>query len=260
MKLNVCTFNIKCTAPTDGVNTFFNRTPLIARAVEKYAPDLIGFQEGGQEKSGWMEQTLTDYVSVGTHMSLDQPGCENAVICYRKDRFDLLALESFRLSETPYVELTKFYSDQGFCYRVFTRVILREKTEGKILRFYNTHLDHEGSCCKAQGLSQIMRCMAQDDMIYPGTPVVLTGDFNLYPHEPALTGLSDFCLSAGRLQDATERVGPTCHDFGRAKTWVKIDYIFTNAPFDPAESFCWTDREGEIWLSDHYPVQATIEI
>lgn len=260
MKLNICSFNIKCTSPRDGINTFENRTPLIAKAIDRYQPDLIGFQEGGQQKADWAEANLNDYVVLGTHMSLDEPGAENTLIAYRKDRFDLLSLESFRLSETPYVPLTKFYSDQGFCYRVCTRVILRDKQEGKILRYYNTHLDHEGDCCQAQGLSQILRCMVQDDFRYPNTPVVLTGDFNMAPDKPALKGLSDFRLSAGRLRDASENIGDTFHDFGRAQVRYQIDYIFTNAACDPTRSFCWEDYEDGIWLSDHYPIQATIEI
>ena len=260
MKLKVCSFNIKCASPTDGINTFQNRTPLIYRAIQKYAPDLIGFQEGGQEKADWIEGTLTDYVALGTHMSLNAEGCENTVIAYRKDRFELLALDSFRLSETPYVPLTKFNSDQGFCYRVCTRVILMDKQEKKIVRYYNTHLDHEGDCCQAQGLSQILRRMAEDDLHYPGTPVILTGDFNMPPEADALTGLSQFRLSAGPLKNASENIGDTFHDFGRAERRWQIDYIFTNAACDVAKSFCWTDYEDGIWLSDHYPIQAQIEV
>ena len=56
----------------------------------------------------------------------------------------------------------------------------------------------------------------------------------------------------------TADVGFTFHAYQPEKKQEKIDYIFTNIPADFAKSMKATDNENGIFLSDHYPVGATL--
>ena len=39
------TYNLRCQAEVDGVNTFLNRKGLVMDKIEREQPDIIGFQE-----------------------------------------------------------------------------------------------------------------------------------------------------------------------------------------------------------------------
>ena len=39
----------------------------------------------------------------------------------------------------------------------------------------------------------------------------------------------------------------------------RIDYIYAGAPFVCQSVEKWEDREGDVWLSDHYPICAVLE-
>ena len=49
----------------------------------------------------------------------------------------------------------------------------------------NTHLDHKGTQAQSEGLSLIVERIGA--MNKEGLPVILTGDFNIRPNNPALT-------------------------------------------------------------------------
>lgn len=259
MKIKICTFNIRYDTVKDGINSFSGRQDLIRREFPKYEADVIGFQEVRPHVHEWLEKNLTGYTVVGTGREADLGG-EDMAIAFRTDKFLLVSLDTFWLSDTPHVPGSRFGTDQSSCPRICTAVTLLTRQERKLLRVYNTHLDHVGAMAQAQGISLVLSRIARDDMRYPGVPVVLTGDLNVTPDSPVIRNITAF--RGGVLRDITADVGNTFHAYHPERTdqCIKIDYIFTNAPAGDSESMCLTDTEDGVYLSDHYPVLGEIEI
>ncbi len=262
MKIRVCTYNIRCDCKSDGINCFDGRKPFIAREFPKYEADVIGFQEVLPHQRAWLVDNLKGYTVVGTGRNADRRG-EHVCIAYRTSTFELAALDTFWLSDTPREPGTRFHTDQSTCPRICTAAILLTKpTDGtapNVLRVYNTHLDHVGHLAQAQGMTVVLERIAADDAVYPDTPVVITGDFNVQPDSPVVTSLNKATSCSKPLSDATADVGGTFHSWGRREP-IKIDYIFTTAPFDPSAAKTLTDTENGVYLSDHYPVLTEIEV
>ena len=62
------------------------------------------------------------------------------------------------------------------------------------------------------------------------------------------------------LCDVTENIPVTFHAYGNKK--LKIDYIYLSSSL--ADKLCsveiWDDEQAGIYLSDHYPICAELEI
>ena len=259
MTLRVCTFNLRTDAAVDGVNAFSGRTPLIAREFPKYEADVVGFQEVKPHMRDWLETNLAGYTVAGTGRGADLRD-EHCVIAYRSDRFLLASLDTFWLSDTPRVPGSRFHTDQSGCPRICTAAVLLTREARRPLRVYNTHLDHVGRLAQAQGMTLILSRIAADEAVWPGAPVVLTGDMNALPDSPVIASAAAFTAGGRPLIDITAGVGPTYHGYHPEKTHAKIDYIFTSAVSDPARSRTLRDEENGVYFSDHYPVLGEIEL
>jgi endonuclease/exonuclease/phosphatase family metal-dependent hydrolase len=259
MKINVCTYNIRCDCKADGVNCFDGRKGLILREFPKYNADVIGFQEVLPHVREWLEKNMPEYTFVGTGRNADYDG-EHVCTAFRSDLFQLVSLDTYWLSDTPFVPGSRFGTDQSFCPRTVTAAVLITRKERKIVRMYNTHLDHVGSMSQAQGMTLVLSRIAADEARYPGTPVILTGDFNIYPDNPIIAGISKFSVGGRLMTDVTADVGGTFHAYKPETVHSKIDYIFTTAECDASRSQTLTECEDGVYLSDHYPVVAELEI
>ena len=259
MKLKVCTFNLRNDSAGDGINCFDGRKELIGREFLKYDADIIGFQEVRTHMRDWLEENLAGYTVVGTGRDADLGG-EHVSIAYKTEKFRLVSLDTFWLSDTPRVPGSRFGTDQSRCPRICTAAVLMSIEDGKCFRVYNTHLDHVGAMAQAQGITLVLSRIAQDDALYPDTPVFLTGDFNIRPENPIVAGINAFRSCGKPLTDVTADVGGTFHAYKPSEVCIKIDYIFTNAACDASASRTLTDEENGVFFSDHYPVIAEAEI
>ena len=253
MKIKVFTFNLRTNSAVDGINVFPNRKGRILDTIRTYAPELIGFQEANNEMREWLREELTDYVVVGCGRNADYRG-ESVVLAYKKDAFEALWTECFWLSMTPSIPGSTYGMDQSSCPRVTTVACLKHRDAEQPFIFCNTHLDHKGKIARLLGSAQLMQYLSTKPYKF-----VLTGDFNALPDTPEITAFTE----AG-ITDATSELGGTFHAFGRYDNdrKSKIDYIFTNLPCDKSNSFIIPD-EGDsqgIYISDHHPVCATVEI
>lgn len=259
MKLNVCTYNIRCDVAADGINAFDGRKPLILREFPKYEADIIGFQEVLPHVRDWLEAHLPGYTILGTGRGADFGG-EHVCLAYRTDKFLTVSTDTFWLSDSPRVPGSRFGTDQSRCPRICTAAVLLTREDHKLIRVYNTHLDHMGKMAQAQGMTLVLSRMAEDEAKYPGTPSVLCGDFNIQPDSPVVAGISAFRGLHAPLIDVTANVSATFHNYTPDKCQAKIDYIFTNAACDSSLSRTLTDHEEGVFFSDHYPVLATLEV
>lgn len=259
-KIRVFSFNILTdNGHRTGPRSFAERSKLIGPVfLEKYQPDLIGFQETQPPQRQWLMDNLTGFAVCGVGRDSDLLG-ESNVVAFRKDRFDLVQLETFWLSDTPHQPGSRFSTDQSDCPRICTCTTLRDRETGKPFRHYNTHLDHVGAFAQAQGVSLILNRIAADYDTW-ALPVILTGDFNVTPDSFVYKSVVTFRGCGAPLKDMTADVGITFHGFRPGEIGSKIDYVFTTLPCDTSKSVTADDCVDGLYLSDHYPVGAELEL
>ncbi|MBR4236403.1 MAG: endonuclease/exonuclease/phosphatase family protein [Clostridia bacterium] len=257
--IHVFTFNILTDNGTrTGITSFAERSKLFEKHFLSYGPDLIGFQETMPYEREWLKDNLKDFDVYGMGRNADLTGESNVIAC-RKDRFELVTLDMFWLSDTPRVPGSRFHSDQSSCPRICMDALLADKQSGRCLRFYNTHLDHKGELAQAQGISLILARIAADYAENP-LPVILTGDMNVTPESAVYKSVTEFTGCGRPLRDVSANTGLTYHGFRHDGFGAKIDYIFTTLPCDETKTAAIKDEENGCMLSDHYPVGAVLEL
>lgn len=256
--INVFSYNLRCDVSGDGINAFSKRKEFVLTEFPKYGADIVGFQETLPHMRQWLMDNFTDYQVCGVGRGSDLGG-ESNVVMFRKDKFDLVGLDTFWLSDMPRIPGSRFSTDQSTCPRICTCVMLYHRETGRTFRHYNTHLDHVGAFAQAQGISLILNRIASDYAAWQ-LPVILTGDFNVTPESVVRRSVLSFEGCGAKLNDVTADVGITFHGYAPEKYGTKIDYIFTNLPCDTARSFTAKDERDGVYLSDHYPVGAFLEI
>ena len=254
--IKVMTFNLRVEASIDGINHLDNRKGKIMDTINTYQPDLIGFQEARDGTRAWLRDTLSDYVVVGCGRYGEYRG-ESAPLAFRKDKFEMVSMDTFWLSSTPKIPASTYEgSDQSECPRIATAVVLKPIESNQLLLFINTHTDHLGSMSRTLASAQLLEYASQK-----GIATVITGDFNATPDTCEIKMMT--ANKAFPMVDATALIGPTFHAFGKipAEECVKIDYVFTNLPTDLNESYALSDQHVDgIYISDHCPVVAFVEI
>lgn len=249
--MKAVTFNIRGDFGVDGNNNFCFRKPLILKKLAAEQPDVIGFQEVMPHVAVWLRENLKDYYVVGCGRDADLGG-EQMTVAFRKDKYNLLEMRTFWMSETPYVPASR-YEDQSDCPRVSTEVVLQELGTSRVIRVLNTHLDHRGAGARRLGLGQIMRHL-ESAQLFPEANVILMGDFNAPPWSEEMQLMKEY----PSYVNATEGIGITFHGFGGREEPEYIDYIYVRGRCEIGSVTKWEECEDGVYLSDHYPVCAEI--
>lgn len=248
--MKLATYNIRYDCGQDGINNFSCRKSFILETIAREKPDVIGFQEVLPHVALWLKENLKDYYVVGCPRETDLTG-EQVCIAFRPDKFNLMKMDTFWLSPTPYVPGSR-YPEQSICPRTCTEVVLQELSGGKIFRMLNTHLDHEGSLARVLGAKQILEAM-DNAQFFPNVPTVLVGDMNAEPDSPEME------LIASRMENLTKGIGITYHGF-MGPNQCCIDYIFLSGAISGSDVRKWTDSRDGVFLSDHFPVSAELTL
>ena len=248
--MKLVTYNIRYDCGQDGINNFSCRKSFILETIAREKPDVIGIQEVLPHVALWLKENLKDYYVVGCPRETDLTG-EQVCIAFRPDKFNLMKMDTFWLSPTPYVPGSR-YPEQSICPRTCTEVVLQELSGGKIFRMLNTHLDHEGSLARVLGAKQILEAM-DNAQFFPNVPTVLVGDMNAEPDSPEME------LIASRMENLTKGIGITYHGF-MGPNQCCIDYIFVSGAISGSYVRKWTDSRDGVFLSDHFPVSAELTL
>ena len=251
--ISVMSFNMRNSFAKDGINAFENRKPRISETLNGYSPDLVGFQEITPVMREWLVATFPQYYMVGAGRNADYSG-ECSLVAFKKDLFDLISCDTVMLSSTPHVMGSRYEgSDQSNCPRAYTRALLKHRTVESPICFYNVHTDHEGNVARILASQQMLQ-----DMASHGYPFLLTGDLNATPEAMSIKMLSENTVRP--MTDVTASLGNTFHGYGKAEG-IKIDYIFASPEFAATSCERVEDHPVEgVYISDHYPVVATLEI
>lgn len=255
MKLKVCTFNLRLRNKADGDNYFDNRLPLIVKTLKEELPDIIGFQEMTHEMRRMLTEQLPEYSLVGGGREKGRDG-ESSCIAFLRTKYALCEAETRWLSyhtKTPGSIYTGL--DQSGCPRAFTYALFTEIDGGEPFGVLNVHTDHVGQKTRMLA-SSAMLSYVSERQVETEFPFVMTGDFNALPDAVEIKMIK----KCGYINDITEGIGDTFHNFGRAGNYGQIDYIFASKEFKCDSVRKIMVKEGAIYLSDHYPVIADLTI
>lgn len=250
--LEVMTFNIRLDAPSDSANNWKYRKDNVCRMIAYYQPDLLGMQEVCHNQMEDLKQGLPQYTALGVGRDDGKEAGEYCPIFFNTGRFTLVEYGNFSLSEQP--ETIGIKGWDASYNRITTWAILQEKSNGKKLVFFNTHLDNDGAIARKEGVQLILNKIGE---IAPGMPAVITGDFNCTPDEAPLQTLEKGGME-NTAKTATVTYGPSWsfHDFGRlpAEERVLLDYVFATGGTKATRYRVIQDAPENGFLSDHCPV------
>ena len=251
--VTVMSYNVRNGKALDGTNSWQYRLEANIEMVKDMAPDVFGIQEAFDFQMAFFKDYLDGYKGVGVGRDDGKKKGEHAGIFYNTKTMKLLKWGSFWLSETP-GKPTKGW-DARYP-RTATWALMKDKASGKQFFFVNTHLDHKGVKAREESLKLIVSRIAS---INPkGFPMVLVGDFNVTPDNPALKCLDSVMKSARDVAMKTD-TDATFNAWGHKDKFSVIDYIyfdgFSSCPVFEVnrKPYC-----GRTFVSDHYPIRATL--
>lgn len=259
----VMTFNVRNSNAPDGENAWGRRIGIFFETIERFGPDLIGFQEVLAVQHDEITRRMTGYAFSGVARDDGARKGEWALVGYRRDRFAPVAHGDFWLSETPTVVGSKSWD--AALTRICSWVRLRETATGREFVFANTHFDHKGVVARQEASRVLSRELSK---VAAGVPAILTGDLNINEDNPAYAVLvRGETPGAIRWIDAYRTVHPTrapdevsFHGFKGGATGSRIDFIFHTADFvaTASEIDRTASAEGR-YPSDHYAVTAVLK-
>jgi endonuclease/exonuclease/phosphatase family metal-dependent hydrolase len=102
-----------------------------------------------------------------------------------------------------------------------------------------------------------------DELARDGEPVIVTGDFNATPDNPAFKKLLDGAQlkDSFRLKHPDEKDIGTFNGFGESlRASFKIDAVLVNDKWNVDDARIIRTKEGDRYPSDHFPVTATLSL
>lgn len=249
--MKIVTFNLRCDNDRDAENRWEFRKGIVLDRLEAESPDVVGFQEVKPQMADFLRKHLDGYLCVGCGRGAAFDG-ENNMIGFPVDRFELMQLETFWLSETPDQPGSR-YPGQSSCPRVCTHVILRPLDGARVFHVYNTHLDHISEEARVLGAQAILKHVAED-LGHRNAPLLLTGDMNDYPDSPAIA------LFEKAFTNETPGFTGSYHGFGTCPEHEQIDYIFSRGFTAIQPPVAWNELAFGKHLSDHNALCAFLDI
>lgn len=250
-EIKVISYNIRLISSKDGPNEWKYRAKASPAMIKDHTPDIFGVQEALQEQLIYMDKNLPQYSYVGVGREDGISKGEHMAIFYNKRTVKLLDWGTFWLSQTPDKPSRGW---DAKCKRTATWSLMEMKDSGKKFYYVNTHLDHRGKTAQKKGLELIVSKIAE---INPDNlPMILTGDFNITPDNPALKELDTKMVEARTSAKKTDSRA-TFNGWGSDAR--KIDYIYYSGFSDCTEYETIVKQYKDIpYISDHYPIRAII--
>ncbi|MCQ2792131.1 MAG: endonuclease/exonuclease/phosphatase family protein [Bacilli bacterium] len=247
----VMSFNIRCISDADKGNKYYKvRLPYIRKVLEEENPDIIGFQEAKVKQFKYLVKILKDYDYEYKKRDERKDG-EATPIFYKKNRFTCLARDTFWLSDT-YKEMSNTFN--GSCCRICSYVCLKERNTNKELCVFNAHLDHKSDNARIKGVKLIKRLVGE--FKYSDTPHLIIGDMNDHYGSAPINELFINYTDASKIKNDPNEV--TFHNYGTDHQ--KIDYIALSKNIKQLDYKVITTKYGDIYPSDHYPIEVIINV
>jgi len=255
MKISVGTFNVRCDFPGDGVQGWAYRRERFLSLLHTWLPDVLGLQEPLQHQYNQIQQSLTDYASVGVGRDDGREAGEFCPIFYRRERFDLLESGTFWFSETPEVPGTSDWGNRNR--RICTWANLKERSSGTAFTVYNLHLDHESQHSREKSVALLLSRIRERET---QLPVIVMGDFNAEPDNPALARFANSSVPTSVLMTVPGAAAGTFHGFAGDVEEGPIDHIFVSSEWVLENARVILGDGLRPYPSDHLPVSAVLSL
>lgn len=251
--LRVATFNLRQDNPNDGADAWPNRKEMVKGLIRFHDFDLFGTQEGFKHQlDGILE--LGNYSYIGVGRDNGEEAGEHSAIFYRTDRFEVLEKGNFWYSETPDVPGKGW--DATCCNRICSWGKFKDKGNGKVFYFFNSHYDHQGKVARRE--SSVLLLKKIKEIAGNHSVVFSTGDFNARPDDEPIRIIAN----DGLLKDSykiTEippygTVGTTNQFQPDAPAKDRIDYIWVTEQVKVKKYGVLNDIQYGHCPSDHFPV------
>ncbi len=254
--IKVITLNIRYDNPADSNNAWPHRAHIVSSFINAEKPDLLGMQEVLRHQYEYLDSALTGYASVAVGRDDGKNGGEAVPVFYRSDRFKANDNGTFWLSATPDVPGSKGWG--AACTRIATWVRLTDKKSGDTILFMNTHFDHISDSARVMAAIMLRQRL---DKLAKNNRFIITGDFNALPESMAIQNL----ISDGLIKDShaisqtPPEGGESSFNFFSDKALnERIDYIFVRNGMRVRTWNIKKMKEAGVFISDHWPVIATI--
>lgn len=256
-QVSVMSYNIRYATESDGENAWSKRKDYLAKQVAFYEPGILGVQEALQEQLEFLDGELEDYKWFGEGRDGKNKG-EFSAIFYNTEKFEVLDMGTFWLSETPHRISTGWDAALN---RICTYGLFREKASGKEFYVFNTHFDHLGEVARLRSAELIVDKIKNINA--ENLPVVLMGDFNLEPASSALAPILGY-LNDAKAVASEVAYGPegTFNGFKFHEPVTKrIDYVFTSPEgIEVLKHGVLSDSKDLKYPSDHFPVLVVLRL
>jgi endonuclease/exonuclease/phosphatase family metal-dependent hydrolase len=224
------------------MNTWRKRQRAFQAILEQSDYDIICLQEALSGQLTFFQEALTAYDYIGVGRADGQSGGEHTPVFYRRDRFELVASETFWLSPTPSVP-SRGWGE--FVPRICTWVELKDRKSQQRFRIYNTHL-------QLNPFAQFpaARMLAARAKVSP-VPFVLLGDLNMPAQWPAFRPLKDDVF-----QSVNARGALTYHINGKGIRC--LDHILFSGHWTIHAGGLLKEKFDGIYPSDHWGLWADL--
>lgn len=266
-ELKLMSFNMRYNTPKDtGALNWEVRKYAIQKFIDEIQPDVVAVNEARTKMRDDLRELLPDYGMLEIAGTGSGKGA-NAVIIYNKNTVKLLKTDWFFHSATP--------KEPSMCWDVTTKQwrgtvwgLFKEKATGRKFYYFCTHLclgikpwDLEGKLNSSLLNLDMMQTVAGEK-----SSVFIAGDMNAsyepdderrWGLQPYYYWMKDARLTAPETSNAT-----TFNAFGKMEITErhKLDYIFyRHANVKKFETFNTPDW-GVPYISDHYPIMATVDL
>lgn len=260
--LEVLSLNIRYDNPSDAPNDWSSRKDFVLSFLRDETPDLFGLQEALWHQYHYLDSAMSGYESIGAGRTDGEKRGEMTPVFYRRDRFTVLNSSTFWLSETPDVPGSKGWG--AVLPRIVTWVELQENSSGARFFLFNTHYSHMSDSARLMSSGILLE---EAEKIAGASPFVVTGDFNMLPDSRAYAILTEGGRGGALIIDSyilseAEPAGLayTFNGFRDEEGKGRIDYIFVSKGVRVLNHETPAPRQGELFISDHWPVKATITL
>jgi endonuclease/exonuclease/phosphatase family metal-dependent hydrolase len=255
--LCVMTYNLRY-ASASPPNAWSARRPAAKALWDKVRPDVVGTQEGVYQQIKDIAADQPDFAWIGLGREGGSRG-EFMAVFYRRDRLMPLEFDHFWLSDTPDVIGSTTWGNSNR--RMVTWVKFRDVASDHDFYFFNTHFDHQVQAAREKSADLLL---ARIEALKTHQPVIVTGDFNAPAGRgPVYEKLVGPQALADTWTTAAER-GPaigTFHNYGGPREGgERIDWILSRGKVTVERSEVATERLGEQYPSDHFPVVARLKL
>ena len=251
-------FNLRTPTIIDGFNHWGFRKDLLVETIRDFDPDVLGTQECVASQADYLREHLREYDFVGAGRDDGKRGGEMCGVFFKRDQFEKVDAGHFWLSKSPDKPGSKSWGTAWT--RMVTWTKLRRRDNGQVFCLFNTHFDVFGKRARIESAGLLKTKMQS---IAPGTPCIVTGDFNDTPGSDCYRAMT----AGAQLTDTFRVANPkitkeesTRHGFGGGERGPRIDWIMTSHSIQTIAAKINRKKEGFRYPSDHFPVEAIVRL